>query len=120
MPPARPLVAAVPVRNEAQRIGPCLHALAVQQRACLSHVVLLLNNCTDGTRDVVRALVPSLPLGVVVAQRTYPPGHGPCGHGPAGGHAGCGGAGGAGWHPADNRCRWPRRAGLAGPHPCRL
>ncbi|WP_182356800.1 glycosyltransferase [Komagataeibacter europaeus] len=73
MPPARPLVAAVPVRNEAQRIGPCLHALALQQRACLSHVVLLLNNCTDGTRDVVRALVPSLPFGVVVAQRTYPP-----------------------------------------------
>ncbi|GCE82605.1 glycosyltransferase [Komagataeibacter diospyri] len=73
MPPAHPTIVAIPVRNEAARIGPCLRALAAQQGGCLSHVVLLLNNCTDDTRGVVRALVPSLPFGVIVAQRTYPP-----------------------------------------------
>ncbi|MBE7728891.1 glycosyltransferase family 2 protein [Komagataeibacter sp. FXV3] len=73
MPPARPPVVAIPVRNEAQRIDPCLRALAAQHGACLSHVVLLLNNCTDDTCGVVRALAPSLPFGVVVVPRTYPP-----------------------------------------------
>lgn len=73
MPPARSLVAAIPVRNEATRIAPCLHALAAQQGAGLTHVVLLLNNCTDDTHGVVRALAPRLPFGVVVAERTYPP-----------------------------------------------
>lgn len=72
MPPACFPVVAIPVRNEAQHIGPCLRALAAQRGASLSHVVLLLNNCTDGTCGVVRALAPSLPFGVVVARRTYP------------------------------------------------
>ncbi|PYD82467.1 glycosyl transferase [Komagataeibacter oboediens] len=73
MPPARPPVVAIPVRNEAQRIGPCLRALAAQQGACPGHVVLLLNNCTDDTRGAVRALATSLPFGVIVAERSYAP-----------------------------------------------
>lgn len=76
MPLARfscPLVVAIPVRNEAERIGPCLRALAAQQQACLTHVVLLLNNCTDDTAHCVQDLAAQLPFGVSIATRFYPP-----------------------------------------------
>jgi glycosyltransferase involved in cell wall biosynthesis len=48
-------VVAIPVRDEAKRIGNCLAALS-RQSAPADHVVLLLNNCTDGTAEIVRAL----------------------------------------------------------------
>jgi hypothetical protein len=50
-------VVAIPVRDEAKRIGTCLAALS-RQSTPAAHVVLLLNNCTDGTADVVRKLPP--------------------------------------------------------------
>jgi hypothetical protein len=47
-------VIAIPVRDEAKRIGTCLAALSRQTTpAC--HIVLLLNNCTDGTAEVIKA-----------------------------------------------------------------
>jgi glycosyltransferase involved in cell wall biosynthesis len=49
------LVVAIPVRDEATRIGGCLRALARQSMPA-DHVVLLLNNCSDGTAEVVKAL----------------------------------------------------------------
>jgi hypothetical protein len=52
---SRPVVVAIPVRDEAKRIGGCLRALA-RQSIPPDHVVLLLNNCTDGTAEVVRAM----------------------------------------------------------------
>lgn len=59
-------VVAVPVKNEAERIGGCLTALAGQDGVEPGDllVVLLLNNCDDGTAEVVRELAPilSLPL----------------------------------------------------------
>lgn len=77
MPPARfpvpSAVVAIPVRDEAQRIGACLHALAGQRGAVLRHAVLLLNNCTDTTRTVLDTLAPQLPFGLSVIERTYPP-----------------------------------------------
>ncbi|POF62622.1 glycosyl transferase [Novacetimonas maltaceti] len=72
MSPARSLVAAIPVRNEAERIGHCLHALATQQGACLTHAVLLLNNCTDATADRVRDVAAYLPFSLSLIERTYP------------------------------------------------
>ena len=48
-------VVAIPVKDEANRIGSCLAALS-RQSIPANHVVLLLNNCTDGTADIVRAL----------------------------------------------------------------
>jgi len=48
-------VIAIPVRDEAKRIGNCLAALS-RQSVPPSHVVLLLNNCSDGTAAVVKAL----------------------------------------------------------------
>lgn len=68
------LVAAIPVRDEEDRILGCLQALAVQQGACLDHVVLLLNNCTDRSAAIVRASAPALPFEVTCAERHYPSG----------------------------------------------
>jgi glycosyltransferase involved in cell wall biosynthesis len=48
-------VIAIPVRDEAKRIGTCLAALS-RQSIPAGHVVLLLNNCTDGTAEVIREL----------------------------------------------------------------
>jgi hypothetical protein len=52
---SRLLAVAIPVRDEAKRIGGCLRSLA-RQSATPDHVVLLLNNCTDGTAEVVKAM----------------------------------------------------------------
>jgi hypothetical protein len=49
------LVVAIPVRDEEKRIEACLRALARQSRPP-DDVVLLLNNCTDGTAEVVRRM----------------------------------------------------------------
>ncbi len=49
----KPIVVAIPARDEAQRIGRCLHALA-RQTVPADHVVLLLNNCTDNTAAAAR------------------------------------------------------------------
>jgi hypothetical protein len=56
-------VVAIPVRDEAERIGLCLSALAEQEEVDMAEmaVVLLLNNTTDGTADVVRELSPHFP-----------------------------------------------------------
>ncbi len=50
----KPIVVAIPARDEAQRIGRCLHALA-RQTVPADHIVLLLNNCTDSTAAAARA-----------------------------------------------------------------
>ncbi len=49
------LVVAIPVRDEEKRIEGCLRALARQSRPP-DDIVLLLNNCTDGTAEVVKAM----------------------------------------------------------------
>ena len=51
-------VVAIPVKDEAERLPNCLQALAAQEGVDFGDiaVVLLLNNCTDGTADVVRAM----------------------------------------------------------------
>ena len=56
-------VIAIPVKDEAERVGACLLAFATQEGVDLGDVavLLLLNNCTDATADVVRALAPTLP-----------------------------------------------------------
>jgi glycosyltransferase involved in cell wall biosynthesis len=49
-----PLVVAIPVRNEQAHIGICLAAL-LGQTLPADKILLLLNNCTDQTGDIVRA-----------------------------------------------------------------
>lgn len=71
--PALRCVVAIPVRNEAERIGACLEALAAQQDIGASGlgVVLFLNNCTDATAHVVAALQPTLGIPVRMIERAY-------------------------------------------------
>jgi GT2 family glycosyltransferase len=49
------IVVAIPVKNEEALISSCLEGLIAQTR-CPHHIVLLLNNCTDRTRDICREL----------------------------------------------------------------
>jgi hypothetical protein len=62
--PAPGVVIAIPVKDEAERLPGCLQSLAAQEGVDFSDVavVLLLNNCTDGTAEVVRASAPGLPF----------------------------------------------------------
>lgn len=64
-------VVAIPVCDERERIVACLDALAGQEdvdRAALG-LLLFLNNCTDGTRDLVEAWVPGSPCPVRIIER---------------------------------------------------
>ncbi|GBQ21317.1 glycosyltransferase [Acetobacter estunensis NRIC 0472] len=66
-----PLAVAVPVRNEEERIGTCLEALARQEGAAFDHVVLLLNNCSDATLIHAQSLAPALPFTLTLVERQY-------------------------------------------------
>ena len=59
---SQPVVVAIPARNEEERIGPCLEALARQPDSRFIQVVVLLNNCTDDTVPLVRGLGEHLPM----------------------------------------------------------
>ena len=61
-----PIVVAIPVKDEVERIGSCLRALSKQVGidACKVTIVLLLNNCSDGTAKLVNRLTPDLPMRV--------------------------------------------------------
>ncbi len=50
----RPVIVAIPVKNEEGRIAACLDALA-RQTVPINKILLLLNNCTDGTAAVAHA-----------------------------------------------------------------
>lgn len=67
------IVVAIPVRDEAERIGACLEALASQRSRSGYEVLLLLNNCADDTESVVRALAPRLPIRITATTVTFPP-----------------------------------------------
>ena len=73
-------IVTVPAHNEAKTLGACLSALAVQ-RTCrgdpLPHdafdVIVLANNCTDGTADLARSIGPGLPYRLIVHESRLPP-----------------------------------------------
>jgi glycosyltransferase involved in cell wall biosynthesis len=64
---------AVPVKDEVERIGACLRALALQSDRPPDTIVLAINNTTDGTEAAVRALLPVLPVPVTVLESWLPP-----------------------------------------------
>ncbi len=68
------IVVAVPIRNEEERIGDCLLALALQEGPTRHAIVAFLNNCTDDTAAIIRGLRPSLPCSVHVIERDFPTG----------------------------------------------
>jgi glycosyltransferase involved in cell wall biosynthesis len=78
--PVPSLLVAIPVRNESERIGTCLAALAAQVdldgcmlRTGTFGIVLLLNNCRDDTAGAVAARPISVPIWTVA--RDLPPSH---------------------------------------------
>jgi hypothetical protein len=50
----RPIVVAIPVRDEGERIGQCLAALSQQNEFQADHVVLLVNNTIDDSIAIAR------------------------------------------------------------------
>ncbi len=77
MPSHLDTVIAVPVRNEAERIAACLRAIDAQEGLAPGRLglVLFLNNCTDGTPEIVAGLVPGLSIPVRVIETTYAGAH---------------------------------------------
>jgi GT2 family glycosyltransferase len=71
---------AIPAHNEQDRIEECLRALALQEGPERHAVVLLANNCTDGTEDLARALLPRLPCKVYIERCSFPPAQATAGH----------------------------------------
>ncbi len=73
-------VVAIPVRDEADRIGACLEALDAQVGATIDAIVLLVNNTTDATVQVARD-VPLRPATTLhVLERHLPPSQATAGH----------------------------------------
>lgn len=67
-------VVAIPTKNEAERIGACLRALDAQTGGHSVRVLLLLNDCNDGTADVVRAMRPGLGVPIDIVECHAGPG----------------------------------------------
>jgi hypothetical protein len=72
-------VVAIPVRDEAVRIGACLAALNAQIRPP-DAAVLLLNNCTDRTETIVRGVRPHLRFPLEVVSVALPAAQASAGH----------------------------------------
>jgi glycosyltransferase involved in cell wall biosynthesis len=72
MAPARPVVVAIPAKDEADLIAASLRAVASGSIAP-DAVVLLANNCTDETCAIAAALAPELPYALHVRHHLFPP-----------------------------------------------
>ena len=68
---ANPVIV-VPLRNEEALIGACLSAIARQHGPDAPHVVLLLNNTTDGTARVAHDVARSTNLRLTVHHHIFP------------------------------------------------
>jgi Glycosyl transferase family 2 len=66
----RPTVVAIPARDEADRIAACLCALARQTRHA-DAVLVLANNCSDGTSAVAQALSVRVPYPLHIRVHTF-------------------------------------------------
>ena len=72
-------IVAIPACDEAERIGACLSALAMQRTAAGAplaagafEVLVLANNCRDETAEVARGFVERLPFALHVVERRLP------------------------------------------------
>ena len=74
----KPVIVAIPARDEADRIGACVHALSRQVGVSPPRVLLLVNNTVDRTADLVRQLDIGIPIDVIEHQ--FPPHQCSAGH----------------------------------------
>jgi hypothetical protein len=68
-------VVAIPARNEADTLSSCLRALAAQQGAGRFAVLVVANNCHDGTARLARGMMPELPFYLIVEEIELPADH---------------------------------------------
>jgi hypothetical protein len=68
------IVVAIPANDEAERIGACLYGLA-RQTCRPDAVVVLANNCSDGTPAIASGMAPALPYRLDVACHDFPMRH---------------------------------------------
>jgi len=68
-----PVAVAIPARNEAAHIGACLAALSQQTNARIDHIVLCVNNTTDDTIRIARAVHLPAPTTLHVIECELPP-----------------------------------------------
>ena len=68
----RPVLVAVPAKNEAAELAGCLSALA-QQDGAVDGVVICLNDCTDDSAAVIRDVAGVLPYRLHVIDISLPP-----------------------------------------------
>jgi len=68
MRPDRGIIVAIPVKDEEARIGACIGALIAQTVPC-GQLVLLLNNCTDGTLAACQAAARMYPWIMILERR---------------------------------------------------
>ena len=73
-------VVAVPVHNEEALIGGCIRALGCQDGAEPPHVILFLNNTTDGTARVAQAAAAGCRMRLTVLERDLPTAEQTAGH----------------------------------------
>ncbi|MEV6376637.1 glycosyltransferase [Micromonospora musae] len=69
-----PVAVLLPLRDEAERVGPCLRALLDQRAVPGLRIVVLDDGSTDGTADVVRAIADGDPRVTLLTGATPPPG----------------------------------------------
>ena len=71
--PNLPVAVAIPAHNEADWIARCLGALDRQLDGAGYDVVLLVNNSTDATATIARAMRPMLSFALDVVEHDFPP-----------------------------------------------
>ena len=71
---------AIPARDEADRIGPCIEALDAQAGVQLDAIILLVNNTTDDTVAVARRIPLRAGTTLHVVERQFPPEMATAGH----------------------------------------
>lgn len=75
-PRTRPVTAvAIPAKDEADRIAGCIDALNSQDGARLDHIVVLVNNSTDRTADILRSARVHRSTTLHIIEKTLPPDH---------------------------------------------
>lgn len=65
-------IVAVPAKDEAERIGACVQALALQAEARPAAIVLVINNTVDATAAIVRSLI-ALPVPIHAIEHQFAP-----------------------------------------------
>lgn len=73
-------IVAIPVKNEAEQIAGCLSAIGGQRQVQARKIVVLLNDCTDKTIDIVGALASSSEIPVEIVVHNFPAGRGGAGY----------------------------------------